>query len=127
MVPAVLMRWLFPVIVVLAVYLFMRGHDLPGGGFVAGLVMAIAFILQYIVSRHALGRGATCASCPCAGSALGLLLSATTGLGSWLLGYPFLTTHSAYLRVAADRRVPRGTALLFDTRRVRAGGRRDAC
>ena len=37
-VPAVAMRWLFPVIVVLSIYLFLRGHDLPGGGFIAGLV-----------------------------------------------------------------------------------------
>ena len=32
----------------MAVYLFMRGHDLPGGGFVAGLTMSVAFILQYM-------------------------------------------------------------------------------
>jgi len=29
-------------------YIFLRGHNLPGGGFIAGLVTAVAFILQYI-------------------------------------------------------------------------------
>ena len=37
LVPAVIMQWLFPVIIVLALYLFLRGHDLPGGGFAAVL------------------------------------------------------------------------------------------
>jgi multicomponent K+:H+ antiporter subunit A len=49
-VPAVLVRLLLPMIVVLAVYLFLRGHDAPGGGFVAGLVASVALLLQYVVS-----------------------------------------------------------------------------
>ena len=40
LIPRLVMNWLFPVIAVLAVYLFMRGHDMPGGGFVAALVLA---------------------------------------------------------------------------------------
>ncbi|HSW19524.1 MAG TPA: monovalent cation/H+ antiporter subunit A, partial [Ramlibacter sp.] len=48
-VPTVLVRLLLPVAGVLALHLFMRGHNEPGGGFVAGLVMAIAFIAQYMV------------------------------------------------------------------------------
>ncbi len=50
LVPSVIMQWLFPVIIVLAAYLFMRGHDLPGGGFAAGVAMAVAFILQYLAA-----------------------------------------------------------------------------
>ena len=30
-------------------FLLLRGHDLPGGGFSAGLVVSIAFILQYMI------------------------------------------------------------------------------
>jgi multicomponent K+:H+ antiporter subunit A len=48
LVPSVIMRWMFPVIIVLAAYLFLRGHDLPGGGFAAGVTLAIAFMLQYL-------------------------------------------------------------------------------
>jgi multisubunit Na+/H+ antiporter MnhB subunit len=49
-VPAVLVRLLLPVAGLFAFHLFMRGHNEPGGGFVAGLVVAIAFIAQYMVS-----------------------------------------------------------------------------
>ncbi|MBS0344445.1 MAG: DUF4040 domain-containing protein, partial [Proteobacteria bacterium] len=50
MVPAVLVRLLLPLSVLVSVYFFMRGHNQPGGGFVAGLVMSVALVLQYIVS-----------------------------------------------------------------------------
>src|SRR5690606_22460715 len=48
LVPSVIMQWMFPVVITFAVYIFMRGHDLPGGGFAAGITMAIAFLLQYL-------------------------------------------------------------------------------
>ena len=56
-VPSVIMQWLFPVIIVVAIYLFLRGHDLPGGGFVAGVTMAIALILQYMAGGTRWVRG----------------------------------------------------------------------
>ncbi len=43
-------RILTPVLLLLAVYLFLRGHNAPGGGFIAGLVASVAFELQ-ILSR----------------------------------------------------------------------------
>ena len=56
-VPSVIMQWMFPVVIVLAAYLFLRGHDAPGGGFVAGVAMAAGFILQYMAAGHGLGGG----------------------------------------------------------------------
>ena len=52
LVPAVIMRFMFPVIGLLAGYLLLRGHNLPGGGFVAGLALAIAVILQYMAVSY---------------------------------------------------------------------------
>jgi multicomponent K+:H+ antiporter subunit A len=48
MVPAVISRWLLPVAIVVAVHLLLRGHNEPGGGFVAGLIVAVA-VIGYLV------------------------------------------------------------------------------
>ena len=98
MVPSVIMQWMFPVIITFAIYLFLRGHDLPGGGFAGGVTMAIAFLLQY------LGGGVRWSEdrlriLPLRWMGFGLLMAAVTGLGAWLFGYPFLTTHSQYIEV----------------------------
>ena len=48
LVPSTLTRLLFPVMLLVAAFLLFRGHDLPGGGFSAGMVVAIAVIVQYM-------------------------------------------------------------------------------
>ena len=50
-VPSVVMQWMFPAIIMLSAYLFLRGHDLPGGGFAAGVALAIGFLLQYLAAN----------------------------------------------------------------------------
>ena len=52
-----IMQWMFPVIIMFAVFLFLRGHDLPGGGFAAGVALAIGFILQYMAGGTSLDGG----------------------------------------------------------------------
>ncbi len=52
---------MLPVSGVVASFFFLRGHNAPGGGFVAGLVMSIGLLLQYIVVRDGVGRGARAA------------------------------------------------------------------
>jgi len=112
-VPAVLVRLLLPVAGLFAFHLFMRGHNEPGGGFVAGLVVAIAFITQYMVSgtrwveerMHLL---------PTRWIATGLLIALATGLGSLALGHPFLTTHTAHVTWPLVGQVHLPTAAIFD-------------
>ena len=43
-------RPLLPLALLIAVYIFLRGHNLPGGGFVAGLITSVALVLQYVAS-----------------------------------------------------------------------------
>ena len=113
MVPAVLVRLLLPIAGVIAAWLFLRGHNEPGGGFVAGLVVAIALIAQYMVAG-AQWVEAHLALNPLRLIALGLLAAVLTGVGSMLLGYPFLTSHAAHvaLPVIGDVHVP--SATFFD-------------
>ena len=111
--PAVLVRLLLSVAGVVAAYLFMRGHNQPGGGFVAGLVVSIAFLTQYIVAgtlwveshlQLKVNRWI----------AVGLLLALCTGLGSLFFGYPFLTTHTAHVTLPVVGEIHIASALFFD-------------
>jgi len=113
MVPAVLVRLLLPLSVLVSVYFFMRGHNQPGGGFVAGLVMSVALLLQYIVS------GAEWVEehlriFPRRWIAVGLLLAIATGGGAIVLDFPFMTTHTAHLDLPVIGEVHVPSALFFD-------------
>ncbi|WP_460045116.1 monovalent cation/H+ antiporter subunit A [Pseudomonas sp. S2_H01] len=113
MVPAVLVRLLLPVAFVVSMYLFMRGHNQPGGGFVAGLVMSVAFILQYMVAGTQWVE-ANMSLRPLRWMGTGLFFALITGLGSMALGYPFMTTHTAHLHLPLLGDVHVASALFFD-------------
>ncbi|WP_397452294.1 monovalent cation/H+ antiporter subunit A [Pseudomonas sp. NA-150] len=113
MVPAVLVRLLMPVSFVISMYLFMRGHNQPGGGFVAGLVMSVAFILQYMVAGTQWVE-AKMSLRPLRWMGTGLLCATLTGIGAMALGYPFLTTHTAHLTLPVLGEIHVASALFFD-------------
>ncbi|MDY6983641.1 MAG: monovalent cation/H+ antiporter subunit A, partial [Pseudomonadota bacterium] len=112
-VPAVLARVLLPLAGVFAVYLFLRGHNEPGGGFVAGLVLSIAFLAQYMVAGTRWVEAHMNLQPP-RWIALGLLLVLMTGLGSLFFGYPFLTTHTAHVDVPLLGELHLPSAAFFD-------------
>jgi multicomponent K+:H+ antiporter subunit A len=113
LVPSILARVLLPVSLVVAAHFLLRGHNEPGGGFVAGLIVAIALLTQYIVAgtrwteRNARLR-------PPRWIAVGLVLAALTGLAAIGFGYPFLTTHTWHttLPLVGDVHLP--SATFFD-------------
>ena len=113
MIPAVLMQWMFPFIILLTVYFFLRGHDLPGGGFAAGVILAIGFLLQYLASGTRWVESHL-RILPLRWMGLGLLLAALTGTGSWLFGFPFLTSYATHLEIPMIGTIPITTALFFD-------------
>src|SRR5688500_12493629 len=96
LVPAVIMRLMFPAIGVLALYLLVRGHNLPGGGFVAGITLAVGLILQYMAGGTRWAEDHLRIR-PMRWLGTGLLLAAATGAGAWLFGHPFLTSHTPVL------------------------------
>ncbi|MBE7184658.1 MAG: monovalent cation/H+ antiporter subunit A [Methylobacterium mesophilicum] len=113
LVPRVVMQWLFPVIILLAVHLFMRGHNQPGGGFAAGIAMSIAFILQYMASGTRWVEDRLRIR-PLKWVAFGMGVVTLTGMGSWVFGYPFLTSWFRYVDVPWLGKVPLPSAVLFD-------------
>ncbi len=113
MVPAVLARLVLPIAYVIAIYLFLRGHNEPGGGFVAGLVVAIGLTVQYMVAGTQWAEAHIDLN-PRRWVAVGLLLAAGTGLGALFFGYPFLTTHTAHGALPLVGEVHLPTATFFD-------------
>jgi multicomponent K+:H+ antiporter subunit A len=106
-------RWVLPFAVLISFYLFLRGHNLPGGGFIAGLVLALAVLLMHVAHGHAwvdarLPRDAT----PWAG--WGLLVATATGAAAWFFGSPFLTSTYDYPWLPGVGGVPLASASMFD-------------
>ena len=88
---ASLVRLLLPLALLVAVHILLRGHQLPGGGFIAGLVTAVALIMQYLANGVVWTQARLPGNMhPLIGA--GLLIATLTGLGSLAFGTPFLTS-----------------------------------
>ena len=112
-VPGVIMRGMFAAIAVFALFLLLRGHDLPGGGFTAGITLAIAFILQYMAGGTQWFEERMSLR-PVRLMGLGLATAAATGAGAWLFAHPFLTSHVAHPDVPLLGELHLPSAFLFD-------------
>jgi multicomponent K+:H+ antiporter subunit A len=113
MVPSLLIRLLFPIVLMIAIYLLLRGHNLPGGGFVAGLTVSVAIILQYMAAGTRWVESRLLVL-PVRWVAVGLLGAASTGIGACLAGHPFLTSYFAYRDFPLLGEIPLSSAMLFD-------------
>ena len=83
-------RVLMPLLLILAAFLLLRGHNEPGGGFVAGLVIAIAFVLLMLADGVEAARPALLIE-PERLLGVGLLVALASALFPVILGRPFLT------------------------------------
>ena len=104
---------MLPMALLISVYIFLRGHNLPGGGFIAGLVTAVALILQYIANGATWIRQRMPLDYHRLAGA-GVLLAGLTGLGSWCFGYPFLTSSFGHFALPLVGEFELATAMLFD-------------
>jgi multicomponent K+:H+ antiporter subunit A len=110
---AVVSRLLLPLAALVSAYLFLRGHNLPGGGFIAGLVLAIALILQYVANgQRFVGERMSTDFRPWIG--WGLLVAGGTGIAAWLFDAPFLTSTYDYPLWPIVGAVPLASAAVFD-------------
>ena len=80
-----------PLSIMVAFFFFLRGHNEPGGGFIAGLVLATAFVLYAIAFDLDRARRLLPTTLDRMFS-IGLFISTFTGIASILLKRPFLTS-----------------------------------
>jgi multicomponent K+:H+ antiporter subunit A len=114
MMMVVVTRMMLPLALMVGVFIFLRGHNLPGGGFIAALVVSIALIMQYMASGfqwaaqqvrfdyHALIGG-------------GGLIAAATGIGAMVLDLPFLTSGYTHVHLPVLGDFELASAMMFDT------------
>lgn len=104
---------LLPLALLVSVYIFLRGHNVPGGGFIAGLITSVAIIQQYIahgvlwmkprvnIDYQWLIAG-------------GILIATATSVGSWFFDKPFLSTWFDYFSLPWIGKFELASAMLFD-------------
>ncbi|WP_119155792.1 monovalent cation/H+ antiporter subunit A [Caldimonas tepidiphila] len=110
-------RVVLPLALVVTLYIFLRGHNLPGGGFIAGLITAVALVLQFM----ALGQSRAEALLRSQSGrrfvrwiGTGLAIAGITGAGAFAFGRPFLTSAHGHPHVPLLGELPLASAALFD-------------
>lgn len=109
--------WVLPIALVVSLYIFLRGHNLPGGGFIAGLITTMALVIQYI----ALGQDQTEQMLKAKSGRLyeiwigsGLMIAGLTGIAAWYWGRPFLTSAHIYVEPILLGKMHLASAAAFD-------------
>ncbi|MBO3702797.1 MAG: DUF4040 domain-containing protein, partial [Candidatus Accumulibacter sp.] len=110
---AMMMRPLLPLSLTISVYIFLRGHNVPGGGFVAGLITSVALVVQYLANGNVFAQRRMPRNS--AGLlSLGLLLASGVGMASWLFERPFLTTAHGHVSLPLIGEFELASAMIFD-------------
>ena len=105
-------RLLMPLLLLFAVFLLLRGHNQPGGGFVGGLLVAASFVLYSIAFGVDAARRALLVR-PSTLLGVGLLAAFVSGLPAVVAGHAFMT--ALWTTVAVGSMVIAvGTPLVFD-------------
>ena len=107
-------RFLFPVLLILSIVVLYRGHNLPGGGFIGGLLAATAFILVGFGESMERSKQLLRIS-PVTLMAIGLAVAVLSGVPGLFLGAPFLTGEwLPGFSLPLLGKVHLGTPLVFD-------------
>jgi len=106
-------RLLMPITGMVGVYILLRGHNQPGGGFVAGLIFSIGLLMQYMASGFAWAENRQRIQYHSM-IGFGVIIAGLTGAGAWLAGRPFLTSAFGYVHLPPIEEFELATAFLFD-------------
>ncbi len=109
--------WVLPVALVVSLYIFLRGHNYPGGGFILGLITSMALIIQYVAQGQDRAERLLQAKSGrlyeiWIGS--GLMIAGLTGLAAWYWLRPFLTSAHIYVHPPLLGEMHLASAAAFD-------------
>ena len=112
-----ILRTVTPVVtslmVLFSIFVLLRGHNEPGGGFIAGLVVSIGVVMQYMASGFAWATERQ--RYPYHGIiGAGVLVAGLTGIGAWFTGHEFLTSSFGYFRIPPMEEFELASAAAFD-------------
>jgi len=103
-------RLVIPVQYLFAIYLLLRGHNLPGGGFIGGLVFASALVLRVMVSPERAPKHDLIAL-----AGIGLLIALASAVLPLFFSKPFFTgMWAGQIWLPAIGQMKIGTPLFFD-------------
>lgn len=105
-------RLLMPLLLLFALFLLFRGHNQPGGGFIAGLIVAASFVLYAIAYGVGAARRALLVS-PSTLLGVGPFVALVSGLPATVQGRPFMSSVWTTFGPGSAA-VAIGTPLLFD-------------
>lgn len=106
-------RYMFPPLLVFSIYLLLRGHHFPGGGFVGGLMAGSAFTIYALAFDVASARNRLRTD-PRDITAVGLAVALLSGLPGLLTGKPFLTGVWWDIHLGPSIAIHLGTPVIFD-------------
>jgi multicomponent K+:H+ antiporter subunit A len=106
-------RVMLPLSLLVGVYIFLRGHNEPGGGFIAGLVVSVALVMQYMASGFGWTQNRMKANYH-GMIGLGVIAAAITGLSAWVAGLPFLTSGFVHVHLPIVGEFELASAMGFD-------------
>ena len=108
-----LARVVLALALLLAAHIFLRGHNLPGGGFVAGLVTGVAVAVLYVANGGEWSAARLKVDFTRTLGA-GLAVAGATGMGAWAWGEPFLKSAHGHLHLPLLGEIHWASAALFD-------------
>ena len=104
--------WVVPVLLAASGLLFLKGHNAPGGGFIAGLLTAAALVLRLVAFGSGLYRGKEDFYIRLISA--GLLIALCTATAPAILGYSFFTHTFGHVHVPVIGDIELASAALFD-------------
>ncbi|QPO11294.1 monovalent cation/H+ antiporter subunit A [Thalassospira sp. A40-3] len=106
-------RVMLPLSLMVGVYIFLRGHNEPGGGFIAGLVVSVALVMQYMASGFGWTQNRMKVNYH-GMIGLGVIAAAITGVSAWVAGLPFLTSGFVHVHLPIVGEFELASAMGFD-------------